>query len=170
MHIIESQNYLVWKWLSKTFSSNPSCSKPPPTWPWTLLMMEHSQFLQPICLTSPTVKKVFLISEINLPFSKFKTIAPCQITTGPSNKSFAVFLISPFYILKGHNKATVESSLLQVWCILQEPSFYNITLQWVINPEAFIWNVFAGFGDYTRFAMKQELWIDGTDTIQDNIR
>jgi len=45
--------------------------------------------------------------------SQLKTTACCPSTTGLGKKSFSISLISPFYILKGYNKVSLEPFLLQ---------------------------------------------------------
>lgn len=46
-------------------------------------------------------------------YSQFKTTAPCPVNTSPCRKSFSIFLIGPFYILKCWNTISPQSSFLQ---------------------------------------------------------
>ncbi|KAK4806793.1 hypothetical protein QYF61_005589 [Mycteria americana] len=65
------------------------------------------------CLTTLIVKKFLPYVQSKPTLFQFVTNAPCPVTTGPGKKSFSIFLISPLYILKGHNKVSPEPSLLQ---------------------------------------------------------
>ncbi|KAK4830134.1 hypothetical protein QYF61_008561 [Mycteria americana] len=64
------------------------------------------------CLTICILKKFLAYVQSKSILFQFKTIAPCPITTGPGIKALSIFLIN-FYILKGHNKVSLEPSLLQ---------------------------------------------------------
>ena len=61
-------------------------------------------------LTTLTVKKFFLISNLN--FFQFKAITPCPTTTCPRKKSLSSFLVRPLQLLKGCSKVSPQPSLL----------------------------------------------------------
>jgi len=78
-------------------------------------MTGHPQLLWVSCSSShhPHCEKFLPYIQYKSNFFQFKIIAPCPVTTSPGKKRLSVFLISPLYILKGHNKVTLEPSLLQ---------------------------------------------------------
>jgi len=60
-----------------TPSTRPGCSKPHPTWSWTLLGRGQPQLLFGNlcqCLTTPLVKNFFLIFSLNLPSFSLKPL------------------------------------------------------------------------------------------------
>ena len=65
-----------------------------------------------LCLTTLTLKKFLPYVQPKYILFQFKSITPCPITTGLGIKSLSIFLISPLYIPKGHNKVSTEPSLL----------------------------------------------------------
>ncbi|KAK4818643.1 hypothetical protein QYF61_016614 [Mycteria americana] len=60
----------------------------------------------------------------------FQTITPCPIATGRAKKPVPIFLISPLEVLKGHDKVSLEPSLLQAeHPQLSQPVFIGEVLQ-----------------------------------------
>ncbi|KAM9644853.1 uncharacterized protein ACIBXB_013062 [Morphnus guianensis] len=61
----------------------------------------------------PHPKKFLPYVQSKSTLFQFKPVTPYPVTTGPGKKSVSIFLISPFYILKGCSKVSLEPSLLQ---------------------------------------------------------
>lgn len=66
----------------------------------------------------------------------FKTIAPCPATTSLVKKSLFLSLISPFYVLKCHNKVFSEPALLQA----EQPQLFEPYFRGVESQTLFFWN------------------------------
>ena len=121
-------NPLPW---AGTSSTRPGCSKPHPTWPWTLPGREQpSQGNLFQCLTTLMGKEVLLCIWSKSTLFQFKAIAPSSITTCPCKKCFSIFLVGFLQVLTGCCKVSPEPSLSQAeQPLLSQPFLTGAVLQ-----------------------------------------
>jgi len=65
------------------------------------------------CLTTLVVKNFFLISSLNLPSFSFKPLPLVLLQQALLKSLSQSFLQAPLQVLKGHNKVSLQRSLLQ---------------------------------------------------------
>ena len=90
-----------------TYSTRPGCSKPHPTWPWTLpgrgaVTASLGNLCQ--CLTTLMVKNFFLISHLNLPSFSLELFP--LATTHPCEKPLSILPVGPLQVLEGKSSNT----------------------------------------------------------------
>ena len=105
-----------------TPSTRPSCSKPHPAWPWTLLGTGHLQLLWATCSSvSPPpfiLKNFFLISGLNLPSFSLKPLPLVLSLHALVKSSSPAFLQAP----SRYRKAAVRSPQSLLFCRLNSPN------------------------------------------------
>ena len=102
-------------------SARPGCSKPHPTWPWTLPGRGHPQLS---CLTTLIVKNFFVVSNLNLPSLSLKSLFLVLSQQALLKTSLSSFSIGPIQVLEGCYKVSPQSSLLHA----EEPQFSQLFL------------------------------------------
>ena len=123
---------------ARTPSTRLGCSKPHPTWPWTLPVMRHPQLRWATVPHHPYSKEFLPNINLNLLF-QLEAITPCPVTKCPCKNplsSFRCWKAGPFR----HWKAAIRSPHSLLFSRMNNPNSLSLSSQEGRSiPLSFLW-------------------------------